>query len=136
MENGTYLKLSTGELVPIKATTGYWVAIEPKMPQEIIAGQYLGVWTDEKDGKEYYDRSVFVADLDTALDIGKLYEQIAIWDNANQTEIYVDYSIIKCESCDETIVRVEDNWCERCSRRAQDEYNESRNAEWTRHFEM
>ena len=87
MENGTYLKLATGELVPIKATTGYWVAIEPKLPHDLIDGQYLGVWTDEKDGKEYYDRSVFIADLDYALAVGKIHDQIAIWDNANQTTI-------------------------------------------------
>ena len=53
MENGTYLKLSTGEFTPITATTGYWVALEPKLPHDIFEGQYLGVWTDEKDGKEY-----------------------------------------------------------------------------------
>jgi hypothetical protein len=93
MENGTYLKLSTGELVPIKATTGYWVATRPQLPQDLLEGLYLGVWTDPKDGKEYYDRTVFVADLDKALTVAKFYDQIAIWDNANQTEIYVDYSV-------------------------------------------
>ena len=92
MENGTYLKLGN-ELVPITATTGYWVAVEPALPSQIIEGQYLGVWTDEKDGKEYYDRSVFIADLDLALTVGKEHDQIAIWDNANRCEIYVDYSV-------------------------------------------
>ena len=92
MENGTYLKLSTGEFTPITATTGYWVAIKPKMPHDIFEGQYLGVWTDEKDGKEYYDRSVFISDLDDALAVAKQHDQIAIWDNANRCEIYVDYS--------------------------------------------
>jgi len=92
MENGTYLKLG-GELIPINATTGYWVAVEPALPSQILDGQYLGVWTDEKDGKEYYDRSVWVAELPEALAVGKEHEQIAIWDNAKRSEVYVDYSV-------------------------------------------
>lgn len=92
MENGTYLNLD-GEFVPIVATTGYWVAIEPALPSQVVSGQYLGVWTDEKDGKEYYDRSVFIADLDDALAVAKQHDQIAIWDNAKRCEVYVDYSV-------------------------------------------
>ena len=48
---------------------------------------------DEKDGKEYYDRSVFISDLDDALAVAKQHDQIAIWDNANRCEVYVDYSV-------------------------------------------
>ena len=90
MENGTYLNLD-GEFVKVNATTGYWVALYPALPSQTVTGQYVGVWTDEKDGKEYYDRSVFIADLEYALEVAKQHDQIAIWDNANQTEIYVDY---------------------------------------------
>lgn len=90
MENGTYINLG-GEFAPITATTGYWVALEPALPSQILEGQYLGVWTDEKDGKEYYDRSTFISDLDLALMVAKEHDQLAIWDNANRCEIWVEY---------------------------------------------
>ena len=91
MESGTYIKMGQ-ELVPVSPSTGYWVAVQPALPSQIVEGQYLGVWTDEKDGKQYYDRSVFVADLVDALIVAKQFDQIAIWDNSKRTEVYVDYS--------------------------------------------
>jgi hypothetical protein len=90
MENGTYLKVG-GEFYKMNATSGYWVAISPSLPSDILDGQYLGVWTDEKDGKEYYDRSVWIADLDNALAVAKQHDQLAIWDNANECEVWVQY---------------------------------------------
>ena len=90
MEDGTYLNLD-GDFKRINATTGYWVAIEPALPSQIVSGQYLGVWTDSKDGKPYYDRTVWISDLDDALAVGKQRDQIAIWDCANECEIYIQY---------------------------------------------
>jgi len=41
----------------------------------------------------YLDRSVWVSDLDNAIALGKSQGQLAIWDNANQTEVWlVDYA--------------------------------------------
>jgi hypothetical protein len=46
---------------------------------------YLGAWIN--DGYLYIDLSLHVLNLDDALRIGKLFNQIAIWDNDNKKEI-------------------------------------------------
>ena len=91
MENGTYLNVD-GEFMRVNSTSGYWVAIEPALPSQIVDGQYMGIWTDPKDGKEYTDRTVWISDLDDALAVAKQRDQIAIWDCANECEVYVDWS--------------------------------------------
>jgi hypothetical protein len=40
----------------------------------------------------YYDRSVWVADIEDAKALGMAHKQLAIWDCANETEVWlVDY---------------------------------------------
>lgn len=88
MENGTYQKTEAG-FTKVSADFGYWVAKEEVTLEEVAVSEYLGVWTDPETGKTWYDKSMFVSDLVTALALAKTYNQIAIWDNANQVAINV-----------------------------------------------
>ena len=47
---------------------------------------YVGVWTDEA-GVIHIDPVVHIRKLGEALEVGKLNEQVAIWDFANHSEI-------------------------------------------------
>lgn len=89
MNDGTYLNLD-GTFIKSHAKSGYWVAIASTNLDDTPSGQYVGVWTNPESGKTYYDRSVFVADLDTAIELAKAHEQLAIWDNANECEVWTD----------------------------------------------
>jgi len=89
MENGTYRVDEEAGFFPVQTKEGYWVAIEEVLPSDLEAGEYLGVWTDENTNKTYYDRSILFLDLAQALNVAKLNNQIAIWDNKNEREIYV-----------------------------------------------
>ena len=88
MENGTYIKTEAG-FTKVNTDFGYWVAMEEVTPEQVAISEYLGVWTDPETGKTWYDKSMFVSDLATALVLAKTYNQIAIWDNANQAAINV-----------------------------------------------
>ena len=88
MKDGTYKK-TNGVLVETNVDFGYWVALSETTQDEISEGEYLGVWTDPETGKTWYDKSVFLDDLTAALALAKTYNQIAIWDNANQAAINV-----------------------------------------------
>ena len=48
---------------------------------------YYGVWTDEKTRNIHFDLSLNIPDRNTAIDLGKRYNQIAIWDVENCKEI-------------------------------------------------
>lgn len=85
MENGTYIRTLEG-WTRVNQETGYWVAKEEVDPSDVEVGQCLGVWTDSN-GKTWYDRTYFVDDLNAALILAREWNQLAIWDNANQTEI-------------------------------------------------
>jgi hypothetical protein len=86
MKDGTYLKTETG-LEEITIDYGYWVASNEIDPNEIRPREYLGVWTDPETGKTWYDQTHFIEDLGTALTLCRVWNQKAIWDNANKVAI-------------------------------------------------
>jgi hypothetical protein len=91
MENGTYLNVN-GQFVLSHPTSGYWVGIHETTLDDTLDGQYVGVWTNPESGVTYYDRSVWVADIEDAKALGMAHKQLAIWDCANETEVWlVDY---------------------------------------------
>jgi hypothetical protein len=47
------------------------------------------VWTDEATGKVWLDKTRLVRNLTKATMYATLWQQIAIWDNANQREVRV-----------------------------------------------
>jgi len=89
MENGTYIKDGDEFTLITNATTGYWANVASATPENIVEGQYMGVWTNPVSGKTYYDRSVWVSDLDNAIAIGNQHNQLAILDIANETEVWL-----------------------------------------------
>jgi hypothetical protein len=93
MENGTYQKTTDG-LVKLNATTGYWVGIEEidlsNILDSVEVGEFVGFWTDPENGKVWIDRVLHFTDLTMAIEAGKLNEQKAIYDIANETEIYLE----------------------------------------------
>lgn len=88
MENGTYLKL-THTFIKSYPKTGYWVALYETTLADTQDGQYVGVWTNPISNVTYYDRSVWVADRDTAIALGEQQGQLAIWDIENETEVWL-----------------------------------------------
>jgi hypothetical protein len=90
MENGTYLNLD-GQFILSHAKSGYWVAVHKyDSLDDTITGDYVGVWTNPESGVMYLDRSVWVADKADAIALGKQQGQLAIWDCANETEIWLN----------------------------------------------
>lgn len=88
MENGTYLVINN-EFIKAEADSGYWVAIGKADLTEDNDNQFVGVWTNPVSEETYYDRSVLVSDLTEAMILGVTHEQLAIWDIANQTEVWL-----------------------------------------------
>ena len=92
MNDGTYLKLN-GTFILSHAKTGYWVGIGETTLDDTLDGNYVGVWTNPETDEVFCDRSVWVADLDTAITLGKQQGQLAIWDCANEKEIWT-YTLV------------------------------------------
>lgn len=88
MKNGTYLKID-GTFILSHAKSGYWVALHPTTLDELMDGHYVGVWTNPETGITDYDRSVWISDLNDAMELGKAHNQLAIWDIANETEVWL-----------------------------------------------
>jgi len=86
MRDGTYLK-TAGTFQRIEAVDGYWVAIEETTLETAREGEILGVWTDPETGRVWVDRTQFKTHKSVAIATAKAFNQIAIWDNANQTTI-------------------------------------------------
>jgi len=89
LENGTYQKTETG-FSPIVAGSGYWVAVEETTIEEIEAGETIGVWTDPDTNKVWVDKVIRLSDLTRALALGRMFEQKAIYDVVNKTEITIE----------------------------------------------
>jgi hypothetical protein len=89
MENGTYQKTNTG-FSPIVATAGYWVAVEETTLEEVEVGETVGVWTDTETNKVWVDKVIRLSDLSKALLLGKTFNQEAIYDVVNKTEIRIE----------------------------------------------
>jgi hypothetical protein len=86
MRDGTYLK-TNGTFLRIEAIDGYWVATTETRLTWVMDGEIVGVWNDPDTGRTWVDNTRFIQDLATATITAKAYDQIAIWDNANQTTI-------------------------------------------------
>lgn len=86
MQSGTYLK-TNGNFIRLETRKGYWVAIEETTLETARDGEILGVWTDPETGKLWVDRTQFIGNRTTAITTAKAFDQIAIWDNRNQTTI-------------------------------------------------
>jgi hypothetical protein len=110
IKDGTYRAESDGTGgIKIDTTVhmgkGYWVAeygcvtINGAITKSALAdaikildieiGEYVGVWTDTKDNVTYIDRSHHFLKRQTAFDLAKHWEQIAVWDCANREEVRV-----------------------------------------------
>jgi hypothetical protein len=87
--DGTYL-YQNGGLTPITVTDGYWVAEREITPAELTSGMIVGVWTDTDTGKVWLDKTRLVKNLTRATQLAVLWNQLAVWDNANQREIRVN----------------------------------------------
>lgn len=86
LANGTYLK--KGEtFIRLETQEGYWVAINEISLDSVRQDEIVGIWTDPETGKIWVDETRFVLDKSHAVRIAKTHNQIAIWDNANQTTI-------------------------------------------------
>jgi hypothetical protein len=86
--DGTYL-YQNGAFTPIQMADGYWVAERELSPSELQSGMVVGVWTDEATGKVWLDKTRLVRNLTKATMYATLWQQIAIWDNANQREVRI-----------------------------------------------
>lgn len=106
MKDGTYIvKLDKSGIPslnePLLMIDGYWVAddsgvsVHGKLDHngitdalslmEIEDGEVIGIW--ENNGLSYIDRSYHFSNKDTAIKIGKVFNQIAIYDCANSKDI-------------------------------------------------
>lgn len=82
-------------------TTGYAVAVKDTQNSFGFAGMVevykyiqqhpeinaVGGWYNAENGKFYFDATIVVSDLSTALELGRMHEQIAIFDLNTLTEI-------------------------------------------------
>lgn len=84
--DGTYLK--TGEtFIRLETQDGYWVATQETTLESAKDGDIVGIWQDPETGKLWVDKTRFILDKNQAITTARLYNQIAIWDNRNQTTI-------------------------------------------------
>ena len=88
MNDGTYL-YQNGQFYPVNMKDGYWVAERELDKSELESGMVVGVWTDSETGKVYLDKTRLVRNLTKATMYATLWNQIAIWDNANMEEIRI-----------------------------------------------
>jgi hypothetical protein len=88
MQDGTYIMTEEG-LESLDKPSGYWVAFEETTLDQVTPGDTVGVWTDQLTGKVWIDKSMHVNDLTTALFLGKMYSQEAIYDIINNKEVRV-----------------------------------------------
>lgn len=86
--DGTYL-YQNGSFHPINMADGYWVAEKELSPSELKSGMVVGVWTDKETGKVFLDKTRLVRNLTKATMYATLWQQLAIWDNANQQEVRI-----------------------------------------------
>ncbi len=97
LEDGTYrVDLSRTKLVPaLEHSAGYWVAqtniVAPDASYvgRLIKGMiqdprvnYVGIWTSST-GRVFVDSTAHFPELDDALQVARHYNQLAIWDCAN-----------------------------------------------------
>lgn len=88
MNDGTYVMTAAG-LESLMKLGGYWVAYEETSMDQVTLGDTVGIWTDQLTGKVWVDKSMHVNDLNTAMFFGRMYNQQAIFDIANNKEIRI-----------------------------------------------
>ena len=91
LADGTY-RVTEAHSVPVLVTDvkdGYWVAFKAVETVSDAEGYYLGIWTDPDDGKRYYDATVWLEDLGTAIISGRQWGQKSIWGIAEERPIPV-----------------------------------------------
>lgn len=88
LQDGTYL-YQNGRFLPITMNDGYWVAEKVVHPTELESGMVVGVWTDSETGTVWFDKTRLVRNLTRATMLAALWQQIAIWDNANKREVRI-----------------------------------------------
>lgn len=88
LPDGTYL-YQKGAFTPISMEDGYWVAEHALFPNELQDGMIVGSWTDTETGRVYFDKVRLVRNLTKATMYATLWQQIAIWDNANRREVRI-----------------------------------------------
>lgn len=93
MEDGTYLKDSTGAWLPVVQSTGYYVAVRPldSINAELHTNEYLGVWTDPSTGILYLDATKHWDDFNLALFFAEAGGELAIWDIAASKEVLTSH---------------------------------------------
>lgn len=88
MQDGTFIMTEEG-LESLMKIGGYWVALGEVEIEDVKPGEVVGVWTDPLTNKVWIDQSMHIDDLTTALAYGRLFEQKAIYDIANERTIQV-----------------------------------------------
>ncbi len=94
LPDGTY-NLGNQTIKPATQTKGYWVAETPISVYDLVnlangsIEGYLGLWLDTDAGTRWVDLTHHFTDRDKALDYGRRWNQIAIWDIEAGTEIPV-----------------------------------------------
>ncbi len=110
LKDGTYLAESDGAGgVQLKASVhmgkGYWVSeyggvevngLDERGLKDALhlldaePGEHIGIWTDEDTHLTYVDRSHHFIKKNTAVALGKYWDQAAIWDCAQGEAIFLD----------------------------------------------
>ena len=89
--DGTYMKFADNVMVRIDVPIGYWVASEKIATlDELADGEFVGVWTNPTTGITYFDKTMWIESLAMAKFIGERYNQLAIWDCENETEVWLN----------------------------------------------
>jgi hypothetical protein len=88
LQDGTYL-YQNGTYHPITMTDGYWVAERELRQEEVVSGTVVGIWQDKATGTTYRDKVRLVRNLPKAMQYAVLWNQLAVYDNANQQEVRV-----------------------------------------------
>lgn len=88
LKDGTYLVNGEGELITAPFRSGYYVATHETSLEEAKPGQLVGVWTNPETGRTHIDNTRWVYSRETAIELGKRHNQLAIWDIKNKKEIW------------------------------------------------
>lgn len=88
----SYLSLGsfdTRGISPAKCREVFRYAAEWYAANLFSEGQpvYVGAWTDNETGIRYVDALIIVNDLQQAVTIGQRFNQLAVWDFANNVEV-------------------------------------------------
>lgn len=78
-----------GKVLPKKQATAVALANFIRQHYASLKGRgvYLGVWSDRKTNKVWFDLVECVEGRDEAIDLGRQRGQIAVWDIARQEEV-------------------------------------------------